>query len=607
MNYSKSPTFIFFLLLLTLNLRLLSIINEEDFIQPIDKNTDKTELIELLSEYRDNPKHINKVDREFLEIFPFLGKKDQHKIIKYIKNTENINLKKFYHINVDTNKLNKLSNYISFKKQLRYRIDMKNRVEYANDKKFTYKNCKLLQKIDIEINDFILGVVSQKDYKETKFSDFYSYYFVYNSQSFLKKLILGKYKIYFGKGLLFNSKLGLSKSSSIVNLPMRSSTRIKPYKSSYEIWDLEGSALETKWKNTKLWFFYSNTAYDANIENNKITSFDNTGIHTNPNNEINNALEKMSGTAIMNSYNNFEINLLFAHNSFNKKFLNPQTNRSNNFCSLYTAFFFNSFTIDSEIALANQKKAFNTGIEWGNLNFEQIFQLRFYEDNFPTWHGNPMSTSSNFDNEIGFYYGFKAKFSPEFTLNCYIDTWKYPEARYLEKMPTTGAEFSIQPNFKVNQNTLKISLKHKKKEKYSVLEDIGKIREVKVNSLKLDWIHQLGRNLQFKSRFCFNDEYYQETQKYYSGNLHYFQIRFKISSFNFITRFTTYNSNVLIYVYENNVRGLFENKIFSGNGQRLFFLTKTEISDKLLLEFKIARDLDINDSTEITFQTGLSI
>ncbi|MCK4694444.1 MAG: hypothetical protein KAT74_01715, partial [Candidatus Cloacimonetes bacterium] len=392
---------------------------------------------------------------------------------------------------------------------------------------------------------------------------------------------------------------GTSKSAEATSTPLKKFNPIKPYKSSFEMWELEGSAINLEIGKINFIPFYSSTNLSANLDSTKITSFNESGIHLDESKK-DNVNEKIYGAALHYSFKNNSAGINYYQIEFDHKFAKPDYhNKYNAFSTCFTLF--RSFQPTSiEVAYADNKFAGIFVTRWGDIEFKQLLLFRYYEKNFPSWHGNPFSSQSNFDNETGFYYGITLKPFKNIKINFYFDLWDFPKTRYYEKMPTIGSEQFLQIEFSGNNNRLRLCFRHKNKEKYIKLQD-AEIRDFERTLVRLDWFQYLN-SLTLKTRCEIVMEYLKNEKLYDKGILVYEQLKYQIDRLKIIAQLTVYHSDILLYMYESNINGIMQNSVFSGDGIYSYLVVKYDITENFELQFKISDKWNTDNNKRFYFQ-----
>ena len=576
-----------------MNLLLFADEGEEKLFSREEDTYHSTELSEILESIKKQPFNINRVPRLELEKLPWLSENDIDLILQSRKDEKINNFSKLSEIGINEITVSELKPYISFVTEKQFNITQISRVELQEKNKELTSSLKYYQKTLVNSNYLNLGFVSQKDEGEKDLFDFYSYFIEYHSDSFLQKAILGKYRLAFGQGILFAPKLGMSKSAEATNIPIKKYKTLKTYTSSYEIWELEGITSRFKFGRFELTPFYSSTKLEANLDDtDKITSFNLTGLHYEKEDK-GNVRENIWGTDLKYRFQKSYIGFDFVHQKFDKEFADPA--KKNNFYAFSTNFYLlkNKFPAFGEIAFIEDKIAGVLGAKWGEDKLRHLLLFRYYEKNFPTFHGKPFSSqSANFDNEIGLYYGITLLPFRKTKLNIYFDVWKFPETRYLEKMPTTGSEQFLQLEIHSQKNGFRFTLQHKDKDKNKTLEDVSKVRNIERTLFRFDWWQQLAF-VRLKTRCELVTEYFPQEEIFSKGILAYEQLKWKTGKLELLAQIAVYRTDtepfkVLLYMYENNVDGIMQNSIFSGDGVYSYLLLKYQILRNSEIQFKIA-------------------
>ena len=592
-----------FLILMFLCFSLLFAEDGKEKLFSLEEETyHSTELSDFLEKLQKHPLNLNTASRTVLSKLPWLSENDIDTIIVHRKSTLFLNWKQLENIGINEITVQEIKPYFQFSNTKNLHFHQTARIEFQEKDKNLPSTTKYLQKTFLNINKFKFAFISQKDSGEKNLFDYYSYFAEYHGQSFLSHIILGKYRVAFGQGILFAPKLGMSKSAESTTVPVKKYKEIKPYTSSYENWYLEGFAGHLHTANFNLFSFFSKTKLTANLaENGSITSFDESGVHF-ENKEKNNVEETIYGGEISKKLKFGNIGIVLSHLQFDREFESPEIPHKYFVGSFHYRFNFSEISFFGENAYSHDKFATVNGIKWGKNKLHQLLLFRFYDKYFPTWQGHPFSTQSNFDNEIGIYFATSFLPSNKTKLNVYFDLWKFPQTRYFEKMPTVGSEQFFQLELKSRRNSWRFTLQNKNKEKYKSLDGETKIRDFDRTLFRCDWWQFLSFAT-LKTRMELVAEYLPENKVYKKGILAYEQLKFKKSKLEFVTRIALYHSEILLYMYENNVSGIMQNSIFSGDGIYSFFLMKFRIKKSIEIQFKIADNWFETDKMKLYFQT----
>ena len=574
--------------------------SEEKIFSFEDETYHSTELSDLLQNIKKNPINVNTADEKKLSQIPWLSEKDIQKIILYRDSYKISKLEDLSEIGIDAVTINELKDYIKFRSAIDLKLKQTSRFEYHQPKQYLPSTLKYFQKTILTINNYKFGFISQKDEGEKDPLDYYSYFLEYSQDKLLKKFLLGKYRLALGQGILFAPKLGMSKSGAATSVPVKKFNPIKPYTSSYEIWELEGATANIEMSDFNIIPFFSKTALSANLDTlSCITSFNESGLHLDVEKK-NNVKEMIYGLATKYSPADHSFGLNLSKINFDHNFGNPA--RKSEYSAISADFIINrnGFPTFGEIAYAQEKTAGVLGCKFGENELRHLLLFRYYQKDFPTWHGNPFSSQSRFDNEVGLYYGMTIIPMERTKINCYFDLWSFPKTRYFEKMPTVGSEQFIQVERKFDTNSLRFTIQHKDKEKYISLDE-AKIRDFERTVIRTDWWHNIN-NFRFKTRCEFVSEYLANDNIHKSGILTYEEIKWKIDKFTLIGQVSVYHSDVLHYMYEHNVDGIMQNSILKGDGAYSYFVMKYNILTNMELQFKVSDHWNRKDKMRMYLQ-----
>jgi len=590
----------FVLIFLLISFLLLAEDGEENIFSLEGETYHSTELSDQIEYLSKHPININTASKTELEKLPWLSEQEIELIIFHREKINYTKIRDLKNIGINYITISEIKKYITFQSKIPMKLEQRARLEYQNKNNDKPSSLKYYQRTFCNYGKFKIGFLSQKDEEEKNLLDYYSYFLQYKNDTFLKKLILGKYRLAMGQGILFAPKLGMSKTASATSTPQKKHSIIKPYTSSYEIWDLEGFTTKIGTNKLSIIPYFSYTKLSANLENDKITSFNLSGLHTDISKK-DNVTEKIFGTTFQYKFAENKIGINFSKLKFNKQF--ADTNLADKYFAGNLFFQLNALRIPffGEVAIADKKTAFVSGFKFIDKNFRQLFLIRNYAKNFPTWHGHPFSSQSDFDNELGFYYGITFLPASKMKVNCYFDLWRYPQTRHFEKMPTIGAEQFLQLEKRFSSKSLRFTLQNKTKEKYISLSDNAKIRPFQRTTMRADWWLNFC-DLRFKTRLELVSEYLREEKIWEKGFLTYQQIKANYCNWEIIAQLSAFHSEVLHYMYENNVDGIMQNSILSDDDFYYFLLLKCEVSNNFEVQAKYANRFLKKDSMKFYLQ-----
>ncbi len=434
MKYPATELFLIILVLFTLPLNTSW--NEETV-------SDENQMNPVLIQFKTAPLNINTASFSDLQLLPWLSEVQIKDIISYRTTRLIKGRKQLIRLGIDEFTLDEMEDYIVFspKPEISFlsvvRGELKrSELEHSSCLKFYSKHIFSRGRLEA-------GFITQKDEMESNLLDFYSYYIQLKDQGPLEKIIVGKYQLYYGLGILMQSKLGSGKNINAAGNLLRIRTTIAPYRSAYESWALEGCSAQLKFGFLKFIPFFSQSALSANLESGKITSFNETGLNYDLK-EKNNVRESIWGLFTELEWKNHSMNFGMLQQKFDHSFADEEKKsrtRSIGFC---LELWKNLFPLKTELVWSNGCTGILSSFSFVTKSIRQQVIFRKYAKDLPAWHGNPFSARSNFPNEEGFYYGITASSFAGLKLNFYMDIWRLPETSYLEKMPVTGNEIMLK-------------------------------------------------------------------------------------------------------------------------------------------------------------------
>ncbi len=455
------------------------------------------------------------------------------------------------------------------------------------------------QKTDLQVNNssFSLTTLTNDSFPQTD----KSYSFNYKPKAIVDNIIIGKYRLEFGQGLAYAPPIGLSKSSQTTTQPVKNYQNIKSHYSPYQMWSLEGIAARINLTPISFIPFYSDTYLNARLNNNKILTFYPYGDVSQTNRKT--VREKIGGAAGIINISNSSFGIYASYNRFNKEFSDNNYRDSYLSSGAFYMLKLKSCDIFGELAYIDRKSGMLYGIRYGNNRIRQVLIYRRYDNNIPTYHGNPFSAQTSFANEEGVYYGISLVLRKNLVFNAYYDLWKHPATRYFEKMPSYSSEQYLSLSYRLGNQTITAQLKHKSYDKYSAIDNLAKIREERRTVYKINLLHHLNKYLSFNTSLEHITRYIKEEKIYKPGTLISQYIQYKDNHITLTTQVSAYRSQVTHYYYIHSIDGVWENKQLSKDNVFTSFLVKYQLWNRLYLQSKASLLLD---NGELDFLCQLS-
>lgn len=322
-----------------------------------------------------------------------------------------------------------------------------------------------------------IGVTGEKDAGEQFFKgaqkngfDFYSAHAFFKGGKYVKAVALGDYQVQIGQGLNLWSGYAFGKTADVTNVK-KTATALKPYTSVDETRFMRGVAVDLGFKEFSLLNFASVKKVDASLISDSlyddlefVSSINLSGLHrTNSEIEKKDALtEKIIGSNLRYRNRNFQIGVAGVYQGYDKdynKSIQPYNQfdfRGKEMFSLSGDY---SWVIRNFNFFGEASRSSYSGA-WANLH-GVLFSLdsrasfsllyRNYQRGYQTFYNTGFSEGSNTQNESGIYAGLKMKLSSAWSLNTYVDLFKFPWMKYQVDGPSEGHEIMIQPSYKPNK------------------------------------------------------------------------------------------------------------------------------------------------------------
>ena len=234
---------------------------------------------DLYSIYQ-QPFDVNSLTRQQLEQLPFLTQQNIEEILAYIYiNHGMLSLGELQLVNsMDNNTVNLLSPFLVIGSESgdeEKRIDNKASSEILLDMHYPFSSAL---RYKFSKGPIKFGMVSQSDTDE-KIADFISPYFQWCGVGCVENVIIGNYRVSFGRGLLANQGFGTVKTMPS-QVRQQNAGGIKTHSSTTEYGYLSGVAAVFRFGHQKLYVACSHTMIDATLnKQNCISSFKEDGYH----------------------------------------------------------------------------------------------------------------------------------------------------------------------------------------------------------------------------------------------------------------------------------------------------------------------------------------
>lgn len=645
----------------------------EDVLEDIVEESEDEEIVEMeiLQKYKDSPLDLNKATMAELQEFPWISPILGLKIIKYRDEKQGFkevaDLKKVPGMTDDV--FNQLKPFVTVEKEFvvvkgkkekkmpklsgkiisRVICDYPYSKEYLKEgvyKRYIHNPIGLKEKVVLEYGKIAeAGFMAERDVGEEDWNDMQKYYIMANDIYFIKRIIWGNYRLYFGQGLVLYEPGGPLKGGEVYKIKLKS-RGIKEDLSSDENAYYYGPAVQIGIKWINLYAFYSFKKHDATLEDqgtrnvasdytddtpddpsdNIITSFkpDDDGKHlTTSDKRKRDTLErKFIGGRIEISPNpSIKFGSTYFHSTYSVP-INPEV--INNYYYKFRGdwldclgfdfdFIYGSMNFFGEIAWSffpkiedpvyydpynpdNPDETDNgMGLVLGNVidvgKFETAVLYRNYAYNFYNMDNGGFQEADD-ENEEGFYFGTRLKLDRDTKLWFYSDIYRRDWRRYYEIMPSRGYELYTQLERRfLRKFTYTFRAKFENMDMMESSQLLWVQNDWRIRN-EIEW--NPAKTVRYRLRYEFSRTEYEELDKLYNGYLVFADVQYKPTK-----RVTFYLRDIIfdtpyearIWEYENTIPSYMENLAFygTGRGNRIYFMINDKVDKNLLWVLKVAR------------------
>ena len=447
------------------------------------------------------------------------------------------------------------------------------------------------------------GLVGAQDAGEPFFAnknrwgyDYYSYYVQIKHWGRLESLVLGKYRVSMGMGLIANNGFTMGKLTSLQNLG-RSTTTLRAHSSRSSADYLQGAgATMTIAKGLSLTGFLSYRAMDATLnKDGSATTIVTSGYH-----RTETELEKKDNLRNTTFGGNIRyqqhgihagLNIIAAH--LNRE-LKPNTSllyRQHaaqgtdfmNFSADY-GYIHHRFAFNGETAM-NKNGALATinslSLQCGN-GVSLMALYRFYSFRYTSLYANSFSEGGSVQNESGVYLGVNWQPSPRLKVMAYSDYAYFPWAKYQISQSSHAFDNMLQVSYLRNRWTIdaryRLKVRQRDNEDKSALQSRTEYR----GRLSLTYDGSFSSRTQVDyTQIVFRG---QDRGWMVSQSLGYHHRWLKLSGGLGYFHTDSYDSRV--YLYESGPLYSYGFSQFSGEGIRYWLMARAEISRRLILTAK---------------------
>lgn len=452
-----------------------------------------------------------------------------------------------------------------------------------------------------------VGVTAEKDPGEQFFRgaqkngfDFYSAHAFYKGGKYIRSVALGDYQIQIGQGLNLWSGYAFGKTADATNVK-KSANTLRPYTSVDESRFMRGAAVDLGVGNFELTLFGSHKGVDAAIVTDSlldeiefVSSINVTGFHR-TNSEIarkHGLKETMAGGNLRYTKRSLQLGLAATYQGYDRAFVkdtlpyNQYDFRGKQTTALSGdySWVFKNFNFFGETSYSTHSKS------WANVH-GVLFSLdsrvamsmvyRNYQRGYHSFYNAGFAEATRAQNEKGLYTGLAVNFTRAFSVNAYMDIFKFPWLRYQVDAPSQGHEWMFQPSYRPSRD-LEIYFRFREQVRPKNSRDsdgtITQIEDVQQRNYRLNLTYKVMEGVQLKSRV----EYVTINRKSNDPEAGFMisqDIIYKPKSLPFdvalrYALFQTDSYDSRIYTYENNALYVFSSPSYYYQGSRAYILVR---------------------------------
>lgn len=234
----------------------------------------------------------------------------------------------------------------------------------------------------------------------------------------IEKLILGDFRLNYGKGIVYSSNSQFNSPSFSMNRNTTSDL-LTANQSSLSLFRMRGIALQSKWNEIRLISFFSHQTMNAVIDSSGLIN----RFVTPQNKDLENDNVTENNFGLITEYQKkyIRMSLLVSKQSFSRDFSDSLKNQDIIWVSPALQIRFKELILNSEWAFSNGNPSFNASLHWKIDRFLNKLEYRHYHQNVPEYYGNPFSRSASFADEQGIFYLTDFQMNSEIRLRFSID------------------------------------------------------------------------------------------------------------------------------------------------------------------------------------------
>lgn len=453
-----------------------------------------------------------------------------------------------------------------------------------------------------------VGVTMEKDPGEEFFKgsqkrgfDFYSAHAFYKGGKYLRAVALGDYQVQVGQGLNLWTGYAFGKTADASSVK-KSAIPLRPYTSVDEARFLRGAAVHAGAGDFSVVAFGSYKAVDASValadsldQASSIAESIATGGFHRTNRELayrHQLKETVAGGYAQYHSRALQIGLSGVYQGYDSPFLKDTSayniydfrGKSTLGLGMDYGLVWKNFNFFGEVALSTHSMG------WANLH-GVLFSpdsrasvsvvYRNFSREYSTFYNNAFSEGSRTQNESGIYTGLRLQLSKSFSVNAYVDLFRFPWMKYLVDAPSRGHEILVQPSYKPNKK-LEIYLRFREQLRQKNSRDsdgtVTALEDVIQRNYRFNLSYQVSEGIQLKSRIEFITIHRESSDP--EKGVSFTQdvlIRPKSWPCDLAFRYALFDTDSYdsrIYTYENNALYVFSSPAYYYQGSRAYVMLR---------------------------------
>lgn len=596
----------------------------DDMESPAWDNT-----IDLLTELADSPIDINNATREDLERLPFLSDIQIEDIMAYLYQYGSMKSEGELAMIVSLDPLRRklLTRFIFFgeknedrkfpklsdiSKYGKHDILASIKVPFYERKgdKNGYLGYQYKHSIryTFSYSDYVkIGLTGAQDAGEPFFAgrnsmgyDHYSFYLSLRKMGRIKSLVVGRYKVKMGMGLVINNNIGLGKLTSLSSLG-RQSNYIGGYSSRSDANYLQGAAITVSLPaNMELTAFASYREIDAtlNKDDGSIATILKTGYHRTPTEmeKKNNSSQSLAGGNLSFDKNGFHagVTALYTHLNRNidpgEQLYRRYYAKGQDYWNISVDYGFNKgrFSFAGETATGDcnaiatiNKLGFRAS---GSLSLMAVY--RRYSYKYYSLFSESFSEGGYVQNESGIYLGAEWHPSSYLSMSAYSDYSHFPWAKYLIDFSSRALDNLVSASYSRGNITLGLRYRLKMKEKNN--DEKNGLTDDITHKARL-FVEYKTETWKLKTQADFTSDHYKENSNGWmiTQSASWTPNR-KLSFSASAGYFNTDDYNSRICFYEKGLLYSFNYPSLYGEGVRYSLWTRLTLSSRIWITAKLA-------------------